>query len=100
MGDDKDSLYAYAIKRKKKSYHCHQGNDGRTTKFKGGTEDIKNDAFILGKKMGNICLKSKRVFIGYIGKKHGAWSKLTTITCKGGVDHHRCKVSKVDHDQG
>ena len=60
MGDERDSLYADATKRKKKSYHCHQGNDGRTTKFKGGTEDIKNDAFILGKKMGKISVWNQR----------------------------------------
>lgn len=72
MGDDKDSLYTDAAKGKKKPYHQHPGNNVTTTKFEGGTEDIKNDGFILGKDMGNVCLKSKKVFIGYIGKKHRA----------------------------
>ena len=72
MSDNKVLLYADVTKGKKKSY-CHRGNNnGATSKFEGETEELKDNTFTYGKKMGDKYLKSKEAFISYMGHKHGA----------------------------
>ena len=52
MGNDKDSSYVDAAKGSKKPYHLRGNNGATTTKFQGGTNDIKDDMFVLGKNIG------------------------------------------------
>ena len=75
MSDDKDSESTYAdatIGKKKKKVSRH---DDSATKFEGETVGLEGDIFIYGKKMGEMCLKSKEAFISYMGRKCGASEK-------------------------
>ena len=75
MSDDKDSYAEAAIGKKKKGYRHQGSNDSDGAKFEGQTVGLEGDTFIYGKRMGDVCLKSKEAFISYMGRKCGASEK-------------------------